>query len=76
MILKDEESGWATSTYRRAVGVVSKFEANRYGLLLRVRGYGLTIEKDRTISFVERGGWRTVYRLGRWSLEFLKPGAQ
>ncbi len=43
----------------------------RLGLFFRVRGFGMSIEKDRPRLFAERIGFRRVYRLGRWSLEFL-----
>lgn len=43
-----------------------------FGFFLRVCGVGLQIEKNRPLLFSERIGFRRVYRLGRWSLEFLK----
>lgn len=43
----------------------------RLGMFFRVRGFGVSIEKDRPRLFAERIGFRRVYRFGRWAVEFL-----
>jgi hypothetical protein len=43
------------------------------GWFCRVRGWGFAVEKDYPRYFSERNGFRRVYRLGRWSLEWLTP---
>ena len=49
------------------------FVTHETGVYFRVYGYGLAVEKDLYRSFSERNGYRRIYRLGRWSLEVLKP---
>lgn len=44
----------------------------RWGLWWRpLGGRGIHIARDRMRLFSERYGYRRVYRIGRWSLEFL-----
>lgn len=43
------------------------------GFWVRAFGYGPFIRKDRMVLFSERYGYRKVWRLGRWSFEWLQP---
>ena len=43
----------------------------KWGLWFRLFGYGPHIERDRMALFSERYGYRKVYRLGRWSFEWI-----
>lgn len=43
----------------------------RWGLWFRVYGYGPHIARDRMVLFSERYGYRKVFRIGRWSFEWL-----
>lgn len=43
------------------------------GINLRVRGYGFALHRDMRVGFSERNGYRRVYRIGRWALQFLTP---
>ena len=43
------------------------------GFWIRVFGYGPFIRRDREVYFSERYGYRKVWRIGRWSFEWLKP---
>ena len=45
-------------------------------LWFRLYGYGIWIswKKDRVKLFSERNGYRKVYCLGRYAIQFLTPG--
>ena len=43
------------------------------GMYFRVNGYGMAFQRDMPRLFSERNGFRRVFRVGRWSLEFLTP---
>ena len=45
----------------------------REGFFIRVFGYGPFLRLDRMVLFSERYGYRKVFRLGRWSFEWLVP---
>lgn len=42
------------------------------GFYFRVFGYGLSVQRDREVYFSERYGYKKVWRLGRWAIEFLR----
>lgn len=41
------------------------------GFWIRVYGCGPHVARDRMVLFSERYGYRKVFRLGRWSFEWL-----
>ena len=43
------------------------------GFWFRLYGYGPHIARDRLVLFSERYGFRKIWRLGRWSFEWLRP---
>lgn len=44
----------------------------KWGIWFRVHGRGPHIARDRLKLFSERYGYRKVWRLGRWSFEWLE----
>ncbi len=49
------------------------FQAYRYGVYFRIRGYGASLVHDMPVMFSERVGRRRVYRCGRFAFQWLKP---
>jgi len=43
------------------------------GFYFRIRGYGLSVQRDRQKLFSERNGYKRVLRIGSWAAEWLKP---
>lgn len=47
------------------------FVKHSSGLYFRIGGYGLAFERDMTPLFSERNGYRRVWRIGRWAIQWL-----
>ena len=43
------------------------------GFFFRLLGYGLSCQVDMPVLFSEREGHRRLLRIGRFSVEFLRP---
>jgi len=48
------------------------FVSHGYGFYLRVFGYGIAFDRDLPILFSERNGYRKLWRVGRYSLQWLR----
>lgn len=43
------------------------------GFYFRIFGYGAAVSRDTPVLFSERNGYRKMFRLARWSFEWLTP---
>lgn len=52
------------------------WQSHESGFYFRLLGFGASIHKNLPVYFSERYGHRRVYRLGRWSVQWLTPKSE